>query len=317
MVQQGIVIKSTGSWFTVKGKNNRKTECKIKGSFRTKGIKSTNPVAVGDVVDYQILNPEKDHTVQEIGLITEIHERKNYIVRRSQNLSKQSQVIAANIDQVFLVATLLLPVTTTTFIDRFLATAEAYRIPAVLIFNKADLLDELMLKEAQVLVNLYENIGYPCLITSAVDHTGINELMERMKDKTSLFSGHSGVGKSSLINRIQPGLELKTKEVSDLHKTGKHTTSFSEMYELDFGGYIIDTPGIKAFGMSNMEAWEISHYFPEIFRISDDCQYSNCTHTHEPHCAVKIALKNGVVAESRYISYLGLLEGDEKYRPAF
>ncbi|MBN1820788.1 MAG: ribosome small subunit-dependent GTPase A [Prolixibacteraceae bacterium] len=316
-MKEGVVIKSTGSWFTVKSENNQIIVCKIKGNFRTKGIKSTNPVAVGDWVEYQILENKTGAKGQMLGIITDIRDRKNYIVRRSQNLSRLSHIIAANIDQVFLIATLNFPVTTTTFIDRFLASAEAYSIPAIILFNKTDLLNPYEKLLLDQLISTYTNIGYKCLETSSVTKTGIEDLMNLMKDKVSLFSGHSGVGKSTLINLMQPGLMLKTMEISDSHKTGKHTTSYSEMFPLDFGGYIIDTPGIKAYGMLNMEAWEISHYFPEIFRLSSDCQYNNCTHTHEPGCAVKEGVKNKIVAESRYISYLGLLEGDEKYRPAF
>lgn len=311
-MKKGIVIKTTGSWITVKGEDNRKIECKIKGSFRIKGSKSTNPVAVGDRVFYTV--PGSETQGHEIGLITEIDERKNYLVRRSQNLSRQSHVIAANIDQVFLIVTQNYPVTTSTFIDRFLASAEAYRIPAVLIFNKTDLLTGEQLEGVNQQADIYKKIGYSCLLTSAVTQKGINELKESMADKISLFSGHSGVGKSTLINLVQPGLNLKTKEISELYKTGKHVTSWSEMYTLDFGGYIIDTPGIKAFGMLNMEPWEISHYFREIFLLSSECQYNNCTHTHEPGCAVKKAVEKGKIAESRYISYLGLLDNYEKYR---
>ena len=316
-MRKGIVIKSTGSWLVVRGGDNRNIRCRIKGNFRIKGIRSTNPVTVGDHVEYIITNSDAAAKGQETGMITAIDDRKNYIVRRSQNLSKQSHVIAANIDQVFLLITQSHPVTTTTFIDRFLASAEAYRIPAILVFNKADLLDDNQLKQSGVLVKLYETIGYKCLITSAVTGEGLTELKQAMEGKISLFGGHSGVGKTTLINLIQPGLKLKTREISELHKTGKHTTSFTEMYELNFGGYVIDTPGIKAFGMLDMQSWEISHYFPEIFRLSADCQYNNCTHTHEPGCAVKTAVEKGAIAQSRFISYLGLLEADEKYRPAY
>lgn len=316
-MKKGIIIKSTGNWFIVKDEDNRKTECKIKGNFRIKGIKSTTPVAVGDHVEYKILDGEIGSKGQEIGLITNIFDRKNYIIRRSQNLSKQSHILAANIDQAFLIITLKFPTTTTTFIDRFLASAEAYRIPIIMVFNKVDRYTLGQIKEINSLIRLYENVGYKCLMTSAVTKEGLTELKELMINKTNLFSGHSGVGKSTILNVLQPDLKLKTNKVSNLHNTGKHTTSYSEMYELDFGGYIIDTPGIKAYGMLNMEAWEISHYFLEIFRLSHDCQYNNCTHTHEPGCAVKKGVASGTIADSRYISYLGLLEGDEKYRPAF
>ncbi len=313
-MNKGIVIKTTGSWITVQGENNRKIACKIKGSFRIKGSKSTNPVAVGDRVSYTLQGSETTTQGDPIGLITEIDERKNYLVRRSQNLSRQSHVIAANIDRVFLIVTQNYPVTTATFMDRFLATAEAYRIPVILVFNKTDLLTHDQRIKVNQQADIYKKIGYVCIKTSAVTREGIPELKKLMTNKISLFSGHSGVGKSTLINLVQPGLNLKTKEISELYKTGKHVTSWSEMYALDFGGYIIDSPGIKAFGMLNMEPWEISHYFREIFTFSSDCQYNNCTHTHEPGCAVKKAVKKGEIAESRYISYLGLLENDEKYR---
>lgn len=316
-MNKGIVIKSTGSWYTVEREDGKKFECKIKGKFRIKGIKNTNPVAVGDRVFFDIQpenNGEKEHN---IGLITTIEERKNYIIRRSQNLSKQAHIIAANIDQAVLVITLNYPVTTTTFIDRYLASAEAYRIPVLLIFNKIDRYDRAQIRQMEQLMKLYQKIGYSCIATSAKEMSGIEELKKSLTGKTNVFNGHSGVGKSTLINILEPGLKLKTMDISDAHKTGKHTTTFSALYQLHFGGYIIDTPGIKAFGMLEMEPWEISHYFVEIFKISANCQYKDCSHTHEPGCAVKIAVGNGEIAESRFTSYLGLLESDEKYRPAF
>lgn len=316
-MEKGIVIKSTGSWYTVETQNGDKFECKIKGKFRIKGIKSTNPVAVGDHVDFNLHAVSKNEKEQKIGLITGIKERKNYIIRRSQNLSKQSHIIAANIDQAVLVVTLNFPVTTTTFIDRYLASAEAYRIPVLIVFNKTDRYDKQKLEELNELKQIYQKVGYQCLSTSAISLLGIQELKNAVKDKTNVFNGHSGVGKSSLINILQPGLELKTMDISDVHNTGKHTTTYSALYKLHFGGYIIDTPGIKAFGMLEMEPWEISHYFPEIFKISENCQYNNCSHTHEPGCMVKKAVENGEIATSRFISYLGLLENDDKYRPAY
>ncbi len=316
-MKKGLVIKSTGSWYTVEDESGETIECKIKGKFRIKGIKSTNPVAVGDHVEFTVKPVSESKNAEKIGLITGISERKNYIIRRSINLSKQSHIIAANIDQAVLVATLAYPVTTTTFIDRFLASAEAYRIPVLIVFNKIDRCSAEQLKELEQLQNIYENIGYKCLSSSAKTSVGLDELKEALKDKTNVISGHSGVGKSTLINILEPGLNLKTKEISDSHKTGKHTTTFSELFKLNFGGYIIDTPGIKAFGMLEMEAWEISHYFVEIFKISENCQYNNCSHTHEPGCAVKTAVENGEIAKSRFISYLGLLESDDKYRPAY
>ena len=308
-MKKGIIIKSTGSWFTVKSDTNELINCKIKGTFRIQDIKSTNPVAVGDYVEF-ILSEENSET----GLITNIIDRKNYIIRKAANLSKQSHIIAANIDQAFLIVTINFPITTTTFIDRFLASSEAYRIPCILIFNKIDRYTKEQTERMEWLISVYSEIGYKCLKTSAKKNIGINGLKELMKNKTNVFAGHSGVGKSTIINTIQPSLNLKTKEISDAHLSGKHTTTFSEMYELDFGGFIIDTPGIKGFGMLDMENWEISHYFPEMFRLLNQCQYYNCTHTHEPGCAVKNAVAEGKIAESRYHSYLDLLEKDEKYR---
>ena len=316
-MKEGLVIKSTGSWYTVEDENGNTFECKIKGKFRIKGIKNTNPVAVGDRVGFKLQQASADENEKQVGLITSISERKNYIIRRSINLSKQAHIIASNIDQAVLVATLNYPVTTTTFIDRFLASAEAYRIPVLIVFNKTDRYNEKQTQELKKLLNIYKKIGYKCLTTSAKTGDGLDKLQSSLQNKTNVINGHSGVGKSTLINILQPGLNLKTKEISDSHKTGKHTTTYSELFKLDFGGYIIDTPGIKAFGMLEMEPWEISHYFIEIFKISENCQYNNCSHTHEPGCAVKVAVENGEIAKSRFISYLGLLEGDEKYRPAF
>ena len=313
-MKKGLVIKSTGSWFTVETENGDLFECKIKGKFRIKGIKSTNPVAVGDHVEISIQSTAGE---KNIGLITSISERKNYIIRRSQNLSKQSHIIAANIDQAVLVVTLAYPVTTTTFIDRYLASAEAYRIPVLIVFNKTDRIKDEERNLLRSLIDTYTKIGYSCISTSATTLFGIDELKEALKNKINVFNGHSGVGKSTLINILEPGLQLKTSDISDIHNTGKHTTTFSSLYKLNFGGYIIDTPGIKAFGMLEMEAWEISHYFPEIFKISAKCQYNNCSHTHEPECAVKTAVENNEIAQFRYISYLGLLESDDKYRPAY
>ncbi len=308
-----MVIKSTGSWFTVESDNGELFECKIKGKFRIKDIKSTNPVAVGDHVEFSIQGNSGE---KNVGLITSISERKNYIIRRSQNLSKQSHIIAANIDQAVLVVTLAYPVTTTTFIDRYLTSAEAYRIPVLIVFNKTDRLNNDEHSLLNSLLETYTKIGYQCISTSATTLFGIEDFKEALKNKINVFNGHSGVGKSTLINILEPGLQLKTMDISDIHNTGKHTTTFSTLYKLNFGGYIIDTPGIKAFGMLEMEAWEISHYFPEIFKISANCQYNNCSHTHEPGCAVKTAVEKNEIAQFRYISYLGLLESDDKYRQA-
>lgn len=308
-----MVVKTTGGWFSVEDKAGELYECKVKGNFRIKDIKSTNPVAVGDRVKFLIHEDQKNSAVKN-GWITSIEDRKNYIVRRSPNLSKQSHIIAANIDLAILVATITMPVTTTTFIDRYLASAEAYRIPVVIVFNKIDLYTDEEKIQLDELISIYSRIGYKCFKVSAEKQTGITKLKDEIKDKINVINGHSGVGKSTLINIIQPGLNLKTKEISEMHQTGKHTTAYSAMYKLSFGGYIIDTPGIKGFGMLDMEPWEISHYFPEIFNFSKNCQYSNCSHTHEPGCAVKEAVDSGNIAPSRYISYLGLLEGDDKYR---
>lgn len=317
VLKKGLVTKSTGSWYVVKDTDGILYECRIKGNLRIKGLKTTNPLAVGDWVDFTWSEKDSQDQNKNIGLIYGVDERKNYIIRRSQNLSKQAHIIAANIDQAFLIITINYPVTTSTFIDRFLASAEAYRIPVVLVFNKTDRYDAEQTQKMMEYISIYEKIGYRCMQLSALKGSGIEELRDVMKNSISVFSGHSGVGKSTIINSLQPGLNLKTKEISDYHETGKHTTTFSELFELGFGAYIIDTPGIKAFGMLEMEPWEISHYFIEIFKISENCQYNNCSHTHEPGCAVKEAFQKGEIAESRFISYLGLLETDQKYRPAY
>jgi len=289
-------------------------ECRIKGNFRIKGIRSTNPIAVGDEVEFTVSKEDSNAEGASMGLIINIMPRRNYIIRKSPNLSKESHIIAANIDQAFLIVTISHPVTTTTFIDRFLVSAEAYRIPCRILFNKIDLYNEEQTEKLNELISIYEAVGYICLKLSATRGNGIEELKNLIKDKTNVFSGHSGVGKSTIINSLQPGMYLKTGTISDSHHSGKHTTTYSEMINLDFGGYIIDTPGIKGFGLLEMEKEEISHYFPEMFRMLDNCQYYNCTHTHEPGCAVKNALANGEIAGSRYDTYVGLLNDDEKYR---
>ena len=313
-MKKGIVIKSTGSWYTVKTEEGNLIESRIKGNLRLKGIRSTNPIAVGDHVE--IAESKEDNNIgsQVVGLIHKILPRNNYIIRKSPNLSKESHIIAANIDQAFLIVTIQFPVTTTTFIDRFLVSAEAYRIPCHLIFNKIDLYNEEQTATMNSLIEIYEMAGYQCLKISAKESIGIDELKQMMTDKTNVFSGHSGVGKSTIINSLQSNIILKTGEISEAHFSGKHTTTNSEMYELEFGGYIIDTPGIKGFGVLEMEKEEISHYFPEIFKLLDECQFYNCTHTHEPHCAVKKSVEEGRIALSRYSSYLGLLDDEEKYR---
>lgn len=309
MKMTGVVIKSTGSWYTVRTEDNQVFNCRIRGKFRITGIKSTNPVTVGDHVDIEL---EKD---SDTAIITNIHERKNYIIRKSVKLSKQTHIIAANIDQVFLLITLKEPQTFTSFIDRFLATAEAYSIPAILLFNKLDIYSKDLLKQKQELQKIYRDIGYECLDISAIDNININKLKKIMQGRVNMFSGHSGVGKSTLINKIAPGLELKTAEISTQHKQGQHTTTFAEMFELPFGGYIIDTPGIKGFGVVDFEESEIGDYFPEIFNLKGQCRFNNCLHTNEPDCAIKEAVDNGKIAFSRYRSYLQLLAGeDENYR---
>lgn len=305
----GLVYKSTGSWYTVKTANGSFLECRIKGKFRIKGIKSTNPIAVGDVVDYEI----EDSSDVTTGTITKIHDRKNYIIRKSVNLSKQTHIIAANIDIVFLLVTINNPPTTTSFIDRFLVTAQAYEIETVLVFNKTDTFDDAMLDEQLYLQHIYQQIGYTCLRVSAVEKKGIDTLREMMLGKVSMFSGHSGVGKSTLVNALEPGLDLKTKTISEQSKQGQHTTTFAEMYDLSFDAKIIDTPGIKGFGIVDMEKEEISDYFPEFFALKDQCKFNNCLHTEEPHCAIKKALENDEIAWSRYNSYLKILEGDEEH----
>jgi ribosome biogenesis GTPase len=304
----GIVYKSTGSWYTVKADNNQIYVCRIKGKFRMKGIKSTNPIAVGDVVDFEI-----DETSDAItGSIHHIHDRKNYIVRKSVNLSKQTHIIASNIDIVFLIVTINNPITTTSFIDRFLVTAEAYHIKAVLLFNKIDTFDEAMSDEQLFLQHVYTQIGYDCLRVSAKNGKGLDKLKEMMQGKVCMFSGHSGVGKSTLVNALEPTLNLKTKEISDLHQQGQHTTTFAEMFDLTFGSKIIDTPGIRGFGIVDMEKQEIKGYFPEFFKLEDHCKFNNCLHKEEPNCAIKKALEEDKIAWSRYRSYLQILEGDEE-----
>lgn len=308
----GMVIKNTGSWYAVLTDGGSTVDCKIKGNFRLKGIRSTNPVAVGDRVEI-IRNQEGT------AFITSICDRKNYIIRKSSNLSKQSHIIAANVDQAFLIVTVDYPQTSTTFIDRFLASAEAYNVPVTIIFNKVDLFKGDEERYLDMMVNLYETVGYTCLKVSAETEEGLQQLLPLLEGKITLFSGNSGVGKSTLLNKIVPGAELRTAEISDAHNTGMHTTTFSEMLSLGDGGWVIDTPGIKGFGTFNMEPEEICGYFKEIFRFSKDCRFSNCTHTHEPGCAVRQAVEDHYIAESRYASYLSMLDDKEegKYRAAY
>lgn len=308
----GLIIKNTGSWYTVKTDDGRIVECKVKGNFRLKGIRSTSPVAVGDYVDI-IMNAEGT------ALISAIDDRKNYIIRKASNLSKQSQIIAANLDQALLIITIKQPETSTTFIDRFLAGAEAYRVPVVLVFNKTDLLNDDERHYQQQMVELYETTGYPCIEISAETGMGIDQLQTLLKQKVTLVSGNSGVGKSTLINAIIPHADQRTAEISNAHGTGMHTTTFSEMIELAEGGYLIDTPGIKGFGTFDIEREELTSYFKEIFEFSKDCKFNNCTHTHEPGCAVIQAVENHYISVSRYQSYLNMLEDkdDSKYRAAY
>ncbi|MDR2621979.1 MAG: ribosome small subunit-dependent GTPase A [Dysgonamonadaceae bacterium] len=309
---KGLVVKNTGSWYQVKTDDGRWVDTKLKGNFRLKDIRSTNPVSVGDRV---LIEEQAESTA----FITAIEDRKNYMVRRSSNLSKQSHVIAANLDQVFLIASVNYPVTTTTFIDRFLATTEAYRIPATLFFNKTDRYDESDREYLAALMHLYETIGYPCYQLSAQTDEDLSFVVDLLKNKITLFSGHSGVGKSTIINRIIPGAQQKVQDISEYHNKGMHTTTFSEMIELPEGGYIIDTPGIKGFGLFDMDETEISHYFPEIFRFSQKCKFNNCTHRREPDCAVRQAVEEHFISESRYRSYINMLEdkNESKYREAF
>lgn len=311
-MEKGLVIKNTGSWYLVKTNDGKQIECKIKGNFRLKGIRSTNPIAVGDWVQIAV-------NTEGTAFITEIEDRKNYIIRRSSNLSKQSHIIAANLDQCMLVVTVNYPETSTTFIDRFLASAEAYRVPIRLIFNKTDLYSEEEQRYLDALVNLYTHIGYPCYRISALNETGVEEIKRDLQGKVTLFSGHSGVGKSTLINAILPDLNVKTGAISAAHNKGMHTTTFSEMFPVEGEGYIIDTPGIKGFGTFDMEDEEVGHYFKEIFEFSANCKYGNCTHRHEPGCAVREAVENHYISESRYASYLNILEDKEegKYRSGY
>ncbi len=309
----GLVVKNTGSWYTVLTDEGETVDCKIKGTFRLKGIRSTNPIAVGDRVTIK-RDADSNHAY-----ITEIGERRNWIIRKSQNLSKQSHIIAANVDQAFLIVTVNYPETNTTFIDRFLASAEAYRVPVVLVFNKSDLLSEEEQEIQSLLIALYENIGYQCRAISAETGDGVEDLKSLLQDKITLFSGNSGVGKSTLLNRLIPGLNLRTAAISDSHNTGMHTTTFSEMLKLPFGGWAIDTPGIKGFGTFDMEREELTSYFKDIFHFSKDCRFSDCTHTHEPGCAVRDAVDNHYIAQSRYNSYLSMLDDkdESKYREAY
>ncbi|WP_438963547.1 ribosome small subunit-dependent GTPase A [Winogradskyella sp.] len=304
----GTVYKSTGSWYTVKTRNGKFYQCRIKGRFRITEIKSTNPIAVGDIVQFELETKNNEDT----GVINRIEERKNYIIRKSVNLSKQTHIIASNIDQVFLLITLNNPQTFTSFIDRFLVTAEAYAVKTILLFNKIDTYDEEELLEVKYLASLYRKIGYECIGISATTRENVDKVKVLMVNKVSMFSGHSGVGKSTLVNTIEPSLDLKTKKISQQHMQGQHTTTFAEMFDLSFDAKIIDTPGIKGFGVVDMDPEEVGDYFPEFFALKQDCKFNNCLHLKEPKCAVKEALEKDEVSYSRYKSYLQILEGEEE-----
>lgn len=308
-MEKGLVLKSTGSHYRVRLNDGRVVECVPRGKLRLNEIKTTNPITVGDWVSVE-LNPKG------LGLITAIQERKNYIIRKATNLSREAHIIAANIDQALLVVTITQPETQLAFIDRYLVTAEAYRIPTVIVFNKIDLVDSAIQPLLNSYISIYETIGYECLQVSAKTGKNLDLLKQKLQGKVSLLSGNSGVGKSTLINHIEPGLNLKTAEISNAHLKGRHTTTFSEIFELSFGGFIIDTPGIKSFGLVDIEKDELYHFFPEIFKLSDKCKYYNCTHIHEPGCAVIEAVDVGEIAPSRYLSYLSIYDDEnEKYRP--
>ena len=301
---KGIVIKSTGSWYTVMTEDNKLRNCRLKGQFRIHGIRTTNPVAVGDHVEFELEGSKED------GVIRVIEPRTNYIIRRSINLSKTSHIIASNIDRLYVVASIMLPRTSTGFIDRLLVTAEAYHIPAAIIFNKIDIYTDEATQRCNELMELYTSLGYPSYAVSALDGTGVDRLREVLRDKVNLFSGHSGVGKSALINALDPLLQIKTGEISSYHNKGMHTTTFAEMHPLTFGGFMIDTPGIKEFGLVHFESQEIAERFPEFRALLPNCRYNNCTHVHEPGCAVKQALEEKIINAERYHNYLGLLNDE-------
>lgn len=303
----GTVYKSTGSWYSVKTSGGAFFDCRIKGKFRMDGIKSTNPIAVGDVVDFE-LEPQNDN---QTGVIKAIHPRQNYIVRKSVNLSKQTHIIASNIDLVFLLVTIDNPPTFTSFIDRFLVTAEAYGIKVILVFNKMDAYGVNPKHIVENLIQIYSSIGYECIKISAIKAENLDPIKNMMKNKTSMFSGHSGIGKSTLVNAIEPSLNLKTKAISETHQQGQHTTTFAEMFDLSFEARIIDTPGIKGFGVVDIEPHELDQYFPEFFALKSQCKFHNCLHIHEPKCAVKAALENKEIAPSRYQSYTQILDGED------
>lgn len=307
----GVVVRSTGSWYRVRQEDGACIDCKLKGRFKNQGIKTTNPLAVGDKVGFKRMENE------ETGLIHEIFPRHNFIVRKSTKLSKRAHILASNIDQLLLVVTLANPRTSTGFIDRFLMNAEAYSIPAVLVFNKVDLYDDALVDFAAEWMALYDEVGYTCIPVSAKTGFGLDKLKELMKDKISLVAGHSGVGKSALINSMDKSKDIRIGEISDVHDKGKHTTTYSEMHHLDFGAYIIDSPGIKEFGVTDTTKEEVHHYFPEIFRVSSECKFHNCTHDHEPECAVIKAVEEGDIAFSRYENYIKIMSGEEMQDPFY
>ena len=302
---KGLVIRSTGSWYSVQTQDKKVFECKLKGRFKIKGIRTTNPIAVGDRVEFEWKDDKK------IGLIHTIADRKNYIIRKSVNLSKKSHIIASNIDQAIVVVTLASPRTSTGFIDRFLITTEAYHIPAIIVINKIDLYDTKLNTAKEELIKIYRNLGYPCIEVSATEGRNLDELQEIMKGKISLFSGHSGVGKSALVNALDPNKNIRVGEISDAHSKGTHTTTYAEMHELEFGAFIIDSPGIKEFGLIDFEKQELSHYFPEMRDLLQDCKFNNCSHEHEPECAIVEAVRSSEIAFSRYENYIKILHGDE------
>ena len=304
---RGLVYKSTGSWYSVKTLTNEQFDCRIKGKFRLDGIKSTNPIAVGDYVDFEL---EKNSDVVT-GVINNICERKNYVLRKSVNLSKQTHILASNIDVVFLIITISSPVTSTNFIDRFLLTSNAYSINTILLFNKIDLLDEAEKKILKKLIDIYTNIGYECYEISAKNQYNIDKVQSLMKDKVSMFGGHSGVGKSTFINSLQPNLNLRTNNISVQHAQGQHTTTNAELYDLDFGAKIIDTPGIRGFGIVDFNKSDIKNYFPEFYKLVNQCKFNDCMHVNEPKCIVKQSVDEGTIANSRYENYLQILEDDK------
>lgn len=305
---EGVVVKSTGSWYSVRVSRGEYIQCRIKGKFRMDGIKHTNPISVGDVVDFEM------EEGREEGVIHRIHDRKNYIIRKASNLSKQTHILASNLDQAVIVASLVQPATSLGFIDRFLATAEAYHVPAIIVFNKSDVYGEALKDILEDTMNIYQQIGYTVLLCSATNRVGIDELKVLLKDKTTLFMGHSGVGKSTLLNAVEPNLELKTGEISNYSNKGKHTTTFAEMFDLSFGGNIIDTPGIKELGVVDFDKRLVSHYFREMKALVGECKFNDCRHVNEPGCVVMQAVMEGRIREERYASYLSILNNEDIFQ---